>query len=178
MEKVKSSVDLVAFQKRLNANLEDAASHGGDSSLLGFRLGGKQYVIDLQDLREVEGVPSPEQIVGISLAKDWVLGISNFKGYIYTLVDFQKFLTGIPTTQSIGARVLVVHQKYLLQMAIVVPEIIGLIAKSDLEEKEVYKNEKDPWRTGKYVSKDGSVWELLSIKELTEAREMMDIELV
>lgn len=178
MEKVKSNVDLVAFQKRLNANLEDAASHGEDSSLLGFRLGDKQYIIDLQDLREVEGVPAPEQIVHISLTKDWILGISNFKGYIYTLVDFQKFLTGVATTQSIGARVLVVHQKYLLQMAIVVPEVIGLISKSDLEEKETYKSEKEPWRVGCYKSKDGRIWELLSVKELTESREMMDIELV
>lgn len=176
MQKAKSNVDLVAFQQRLNANLEDAAAQGEVSSLLAFRVGPKQFVIDLHDLKEVDGVPNVEAIQQIALTKHWVMGISNFKGYIYTLVDFQLFLTGVPTTLSLAARALVVHPKYLLQMALVVPEIIGLMPKADLEFKRQSQNEQG-WFSGVYTSSDGQEWEFLNLKSFVESRDMLDIEL-
>lgn len=177
MQKIKSNVDLVSFQQRLNANLEDAAAQDDVSSLLGFRVGDKQFIIDLQDLKEVDGVPGAEAIQQLALAKHWVLGISNFKGYIYTLVDLQLFLTGVPTTLSLSARSLVIHPKHLLQMALVVPEIIGLVARSDLEFKRQSQSQEE-WFSGVYASSDGREWEFLNLKNFVESRDMLDIELM
>lgn len=176
MEKQKSSIDLVDFQKRLNANLEDAARQGEVSSLLGFKTAGRNFLIDLGDLREVDSVPVPEQIQRLALVKPWVLGISNFKGYIYTLVDLQLFLGRGSTSQSMSARALLVHQRFLAQAAIVVPEISGLVSKVEMQQVSGWKSA-EPWVVSGFKSVDGEIWELVDLQALSESREMMDIEL-
>ncbi len=175
METKKKSIDLVVFQQRLNESMGKIDELENYSSLLAFKVGSTNYLLNLQDLKEVEGVPPPDSIVSIALTKNWVLGVVNYKGYVYTLVDLQKFLGGEATVQSMDARSLVLNNRFLLQCALVVPEIYGLVSINDLE--EVAHKGSNAWSTKTYKTKDQKVWEFLDIKALTESRELLDVEL-
>ncbi len=174
----KTTVDLVDFQERLNKNLEEADKLGAGASLIGFHSAGRNWLLDLSDLREIEGVPSAERIQRIDLAKGWVLGVANFKGYIYTLVDLQMFLGESTASQlTLNARALLMHQKFLIQAALVVPEVSGLMSAEEM--KPLGPGEwkpSIPWASAGLRDAEGTLWEVLDLAALASAREMLDVE--
>lgn len=173
----KQALDLVQFQNRLNSDLEDANQQGELSSLIGFRALGRNWLVELGDLREIDGVPGGEKVQKVSITKPWVLGIANFKGYIYTLVDFQMFLGGEPTAQGLNARVLLLHQKFIVQTALVVPEVSGLVIKGELTPAQPEGGALgSKWSVGAYRGRDGTIWEMLDLLALSESSELMNIE--
>lgn len=173
----KQSVDLVEFQKRLNSDLEDANLQGELSSLIGFKAQGRNWLIELGDLREIDGVPGVEKIQRVAITKPWVMGISNFKGYIYTLVDFQMFLGGEASALGINSRSLLLNQKFIIQTALVVPDVSGLVIKNDLKPCDPQGGAfGSPWSVAAYEGRDGVVWEMLDLFALSESETMLNIE--
>lgn len=173
----KTTLDLVQFQQRLNSDLEDANQKGELSSLIGFRANGRNWLMELGDLREIDGVPPGERVQKVSITKPWVLGIANFKGYIYTLVDFQMFLGGDQAALGLNARALLLNQKFIIQSALVVPEVSGLVIKGELTQVQPEGGKfSSQWSVAAYQGKDGTVWEMLDLLALSESPEMMNIE--
>ena len=174
MEKTRQqSVDLVDFQRRLNASLESMQSLGELSSLLGFSSAGKLWLVNLDDLHEIDALPLPEKTQRLGLAKPWVLGISNFKGNIYTLVDFQMFLGQNVTSAGLSSRTLLLHPKHQIQMALIVGEVAGLIPANEVKR---FKTGGDwSWVTGEYKSSDGRVWNMIDVSALSSGEEMLNI---
>lgn len=168
-----STVDLVDFQTRLNASLDKMHSLGDLSSLLGFVSAGKYWLINLADLREIDSVPMQEKVQRLALAKSWVLGISNFKGNIYTLVDFQMFLGQALTSGGMNARSLLVDSRYQVQMALVVGEVSGLVSAGDV--KKVRGGGEWGWVEGQYETVDGKLWNMIDVGLLAADREMINI---
>lgn len=121
-----TKVDLVDFQKRLISNLEAAKADNQTDSMVGFSAGGENWLIYLKDLKEVESVPAQSSIRKILLTKPWVSGISNFRGTIYTLLDFQKFLGFSSTSLDLNARVILLSNRLNSQAGFVVPEVLGI----------------------------------------------------
>ena len=178
MEIKKSSVDLVEFQKRLNSNLDAQIASDDTAILVGFNSAGKNWLINLDSLREVEGVPPGNRMQKISLAKQFVLGIANFKGNIYTLVDLQLFLGDKkPTLLSINARALLFHPKFEISTALIVSELSGLISIKDLIKVDGL-TPSNKWVTAAYKTADGSFWELIDINLLSASDELIEIESV
>lgn len=174
----KNQVNLVEFQKRLNLDLEDANQKGELSSLIGFKAHGRHWLIELGDLREIDGVPQADGIRRVAITKPWVMGISNFKGYIYTLVDFQMFLGGEHSALGINARALLLNQKFLIQTALIVPDVMGLVIKNDLKPSEPQGGSfGSPWSVAAYEGRDGIIWEMLNLLALSESDEMLNIEI-
>lgn len=179
VEKKKTAIitDLVEFQKRLNANLDAADKSNELTSMLGFVSAGKHWLINLGDLREVEAVPPKNLLPQIQLAKPWVLGVANFKGYIYTMIDLQLFLGGDITTLSMNSRSLLLGHRFLVQPALVVPEIIGLVGTVTLSEMPMDSvSDRSKWTKRIFKTPDGVVWEELDLLMLTESRDMLDVE--
>lgn len=169
-----STVDLVDFQNRLNENLEKMLHSTGDlSSLLGFVSAEKNWLINLADLHEIDSVPVQEKIQHLALAKSWVLGISNFKGNIYTLVDFQMFLGQGLTSSGMNARSLLVHGRHRVQTALVVGEVSGLISNQEI--RRVKTGGEWGWVEGQYHSSDGKFWNMIDVGLLAADREMINI---
>ena len=172
-----TNVDLVLFQKRLNKNLEESSIETEASSLIGFASGNKNWLVALDMLREVEGVPPSERIQHIALAKPFVMGIANFKGLIYTLIDWQSFLGGGYSQISLNARALLFHTKLETAAALIVSEVTGIVSRAEVEElPDGQWTASTPWSSGGYKTKDGRVWELLNLEQLANAKEILDIE--
>lgn len=173
----KIKVDLVDFQQRLNKNLDEADQAKSGASLIGFTSAGRNWLLDLSDLREIEGVPTADRIQRIDLTKNWVLGIANFKGYIYTLIDMQMFLGKEASSLTMNARALLMHPKFLIQAALVVPDVAGLMSEEELVplSKEEWKPDVS-WVSSGMRDQKGQVWELLDLGALASAREMLDVE--
>ena len=173
-----TKVDLVAFQKRLNLNLENATADSESSSLVGFVSGGRNWLVALDCLREIESVPVSEKIHQIALSKPFVLGIANFKGFIYTLVDWQFFIGMGYAQLSQNARALLFHTRLETTTALIVSEVTGIISRKDVEEIDPaeFKGNKR-WGSG-LKSKDGKIWELINLEKLATDKEMLEIEAV
>jgi twitching motility protein PilI len=174
MEKAQQqSIDLVEFQQRLNKSLASLQTLGAQSSLLGFVCGGRNWLVKLSDLHEIESVPLAEKTQRLALARGWVMGISNFKGSIYTLVDFQQFLGQQATQTGLNARALLIHPKHHIQAALIVGEVVGLMAV--VEMKETDREPGWPWVERQYEYTDGTMWSMLDIGALAVAESMLNI---
>lgn len=174
MQKARStSIDLVEFQIRLNASLDSHHDLGELSSLLGFVSAGKNWLLNLADLHEIESLPAQEKTQRLALAKNWVLGISNFKGNIYTLVDFQMFLGQAVTPGGLNARSLLLHGRHQVQTALIVGEVAGLISTNEI--KKVKDGSDLPWVSGQFQSADGKFWNMIDVGALASNAEMLNI---
>lgn len=174
----KSTVDLVDFQNRLNENLEAMHSLGDLSSLLGFVSAGRNWLIHLADLHEIDSVPVHEKTQRLALAKAWVWGISNFKGNIYTLVDFQMFMGQALTPGGMNARSLLLHPRHQVQTALIVGEVSGLISTAEI--RKVKSGGEWNWVEGQYESagsgaNDKKLWNMINVALLTADNEMINI---
>jgi twitching motility protein PilI len=167
------SLDLVDFQRRLNASLDSHHDLGELSSLLGFVSAGENWLLNLADLHEIESVPLPEKTQHLALARSWVLGISNFKGNIYTLVDFQMFLGKAVTPTGLNARSLLIHGRHQIQTALVVGEVSGLISTNEI--KKVKSGSAFAWVSGQFQSADGKFWNMIDVGALASDAQMLNI---
>lgn len=175
-KKQQTKIDLVEFQLRLNESLDAMHSLGDLSSLLGFVSAGKKWLINLADLHEIGSVPSQEKTQRLALAKTWVWGISNFKGNIYTLVDFQMFLGQTVTPGGMNARSLLLHSKHHVQTALIVGEVSGLISTAEIRRVKAGGDWK--WVEGQYESTDNTdtkLWNMIDVSLLTSDKEMINI---
>ena len=172
-ENTARSIDLVDFQRRLNANLESSESTKDKASLLGFASAGRHWLIGLDDLHEIESVPTPEKIQRVALAKPWAMGIANFKGNIYTLVDFQMFLGQAATTAGLNARALLIHARHQIQTGLVVGEVEGLVDISGMRAAEGAAPE--AWVSARWMQADGKIWNVIDAAALAASEAMLNI---
>ena len=167
------SIDLVGFQERLNKSLESLQHFNENSSLLGFTSGGRNWLMKLGDLHEIESVPIQEKIQKLALAKNWVMGIANYKGNIFTLVDFQLFLGQAATQTGLNARSLLLHPRHQVQSALIVGEVAGLLESAEL--KKIKDGGDRPWVSSQFQSVDGKIWNMVDVASLAVDQEMMNI---
>ena len=64
---------------------------------LGLLIGTQRWLVDLEQAGEI--VPVPATIVPVPLTRDWLLGLVNVRGALYTVVDLYRFV-GAPATES------------------------------------------------------------------------------
>lgn len=167
------SIDLVGFQKRLNESLESLQNFNENSSLLGFSSAGKNWLMRLGDLHEIESVPVQEKIQKLALAKNWVMGIANYKGNIFTLVDFQLFLGQAATQTGLNARSLLLHPRHQVQSALIVGEVAGLLEAANL--KKIRDGGDKAWVSAQFKSTDDRIWNMVDVGSLAMDQEMMNI---
>lgn len=173
MRSAKGTVDLVAFQLRLNESLDSIPAAGAGAAFIGFHCAGRNWLARLDDLREIESLPTPEKLFKLPLAKDWVSGLASFKGAIQTVVDFQRFLGGAPTQEGLSARALLIHPRHGIQAALVVGEVAGLLSSESLVASA--PEEACPWIHAWHRSPDGKVWALIDMGKLAASEDMMNI---
>ena len=127
---------------------------------VGFRVCDTHYLAPVSSVPEI--IKMPEIVISVPAVKQWLYGLSNVRGSLLALVDFQLFLCERTTSISPTTRVLVIEHEDL-RTGLIVPEASGLIY---LEEGQL----QDAPVTGglQTVELEGREWKLFDMQWLVD----------
>lgn len=158
---------LRSFQEKLNQSL---LSDTTDTLLIGFFLSNTRWFIDLSHLKETSYIKA---ISKIGLVKPWILGITNIKGHIYTVVDMKKVIFDKQIDINQQNVVSIINDKYGLSLALLWEQSIGLINKEKLTKINLKKNPKFSLQA--YQDEDSLIWCELDVTTLLTSDEITNI---
>ncbi len=100
----------------------EAAQHPDAGSGLALRLGSQYLLFSLEEASEIIPLPRITPVPGV---KPWLLGITNLRGTVISVVDLKAFLSGRSTATSLRNRVVVVRADEW-GYGLLVDEVIGM----------------------------------------------------
>lgn len=115
---------LEAFQARLAERLKEASATPDLAARLGLMIGEQRWLVDLSEAGEI--VPVPDAVAPVPLTRDWLLGLVNLRGALYTVVDLQRFAQLGTTSTGKEARLLALAGRLNFNAAILVTRMLGL----------------------------------------------------
>lgn len=116
-------VSLKQFQQDLSARLQNTAAHTALANRLGVRVGAQNWLVNLSEISEVIA-PLPR--VRVPHAQPWLLGVSNIRGKIYSVVDLSAFSGQPAVIPGADNRLLLVHGQFSVNAALLVNQTLGL----------------------------------------------------
>lgn len=93
-------------------------SHG-----LAFQLGNHKYIIPIADVSEVLAV---DAITSIPRSPTWLVGISNVRGNLITLLDIHEFVFGEPMQDKYDTRRMLLIKQESHYYGLIIDSIIGM----------------------------------------------------
>ncbi len=108
-----------AHQVGLNQQESDVSfSHG-----LAFQLGDHKYIIPIADVSEVLAV---EALTTIPRSPTWLVGISNVRGNLITLLDIHEFVFGVPMQEKYNSKRMLLVKQETHHYGLIIDSIIGM----------------------------------------------------
>ena len=166
--------NLREFQLRLAERLRDPSKLRALASMLGFQIADENWFVPLADVAEVIQVPS---FVPVPQTKAWFEGIASVRGKLYALADFSAFHGGVPITQGMERRVVLINQRLLEASGIIVSRTLGL-RNPDSFTREEGLDPSRPWVKGRYRDSNGAIWLELDIAVLAKNAAFLDVAIV
>lgn len=152
------------FQARLADKIKAAEGVTGATSKLGFVAGGRQWLLELDQINEVVTVP---QLAQVPWAQPWFAGVASVRGMIYGCVDLAAFAgLGAPLPPG-EARVLLAHPRFGINAALRIERALGLRPIQTLQAEPVETGEPD-WVTARWRDAAGELWSELSVQRLVQ----------
>lgn len=148
------------YQRTLSARLVNPAA-GQSASKLGVQAGDSRWLVDLADTSEV--IPAP-MVYPVPLTRAWFLGVTNIRGNLYSVVDFQAFIDGVATTVTENSRLLLIADKYRIYCGLLVDRVLGLYRSEQLQVDE--SKGASPWATGQFIDQQTQSWKQLGVHQL------------
>jgi twitching motility protein PilI len=167
------STQLKDFQSRLNERLREAGTTPDLAARLGLMIGGQRWLVDLSEAGEI--VPVPDTIAPVPLTRDWLLGLVNLRGALYTVIDLQRFAHLGRTEVSKESRLLALAARLEFNAAILVTRMLGLrnVASMRIEESSPSPEEggfgpsgRPDWVGRTLIDADGHRWHELDLARL------------
>lgn len=154
------------FQEAILLKLKEATEQGAteSTSRLGVTSGSKNYLINLNEVKEVLPLP-PLQTV--PLTKPWFLGVANVRGNLYNISDLAQFMGMPPTHKSASNRILLLSTESTTQVALVIESLIGL---RNIETMQLQKHDKANLTFSKqsYLDSDNNEWFELDVESIVQ----------
>ena len=112
----------------------DTSSQVDTAARLGLMIGDQRWLVDLSEAGEI--VPVPDTIAPVPLTRDWLLGLVNLRGALYTVIDLQCYAQLGRTEVSKESRLLALAARLEFNAAILVTRMLGLrnVASMRIEE--------------------------------------------
>lgn len=99
--------------------------------LVVFKLTNETYGIATQFVREVQPL---EAISPVPCTPDFVMGVINIRGAIYSVIDIRQFL-GVPRSKSAGEKKVILVNAARLEVGILADDVLGEISIPQAEMK-------------------------------------------
>lgn len=141
------------FQSQLTRRLQTASQQPANRSRLGFKLAGQNWLVNLEDINEVLPVPA---ILTVPGAKRWFRGVANIRGNLYAVSDLADFLFGKPAAESSHNRLLLAHNRFGVNAALLVDQTLGLKHLVHLTPGK--KGNEQPFAAQSFQDGDGLSW--------------------
>lgn len=156
----------------------------GSAARLGLAVGNDRLLVDLSEAGEI--VPLPSMILPVPLTRDWMLGVTNLRGSLYTVVDLRRFALGQFTEAGKEARVLALADALEFNVTLVVSKMLGLRNTASMKPVALDKladvpassfvgNTDRNWLGQVHVDADGQYWRELSLSRLAQDRDFLMI---
>ena len=146
-----------------------------DKQFILFSIEGTQFAIPLSNAIEVGHRPD---ITPLPNLPKWVLGISNIRGEIISLINFKAFL-GIPSSGTKGEQGFIIIYNQEIKVGIIVDRIMGILS-IDRSDGEIQSN---PYRKGEIANyiqgtavSGKNVTNILDIDRLLSSPRMTDFK--
>lgn len=160
--------DLRAFQERLTHRLTHFDGHQASAARLGFRAGGRSWLVDLDSIEEVLPVPPMDTV---PLTQRWYAGVANVRGSLYSVVDLGAFMDqpGVELTRA--SRILLLKSTLIGGSALLIDGIAGLRNPASYQ---VQEHDGISWISGLLLDEDRTPWYELDVKALTRERAFLE----
>jgi twitching motility protein PilI len=149
------------FQQDLVERLKGAADQTSSGTRLGVQAGGVNLLLRLDEAGEVLPVPA---VTSVPLTKPWFLGLANIRGNLHGVIDFALFMGGDQTPRSADARIMLVADRYKVNVALLISRMTGLRNVQQLTQET--NAAAMPWIAASYRDGDGLLWQELAAGEL------------
>ena len=145
---------------------------------LGLLIGTQRWLVDLEQAGEI--VPVPATIVPVPLTRDWLLGLVNVRGALYTVVDLYRFV-GAPATESgKDARLLALSARLNFNASILVTRMLGLRNIAAMQPDDSGSSPQDlraqplpPWVGPARIDAEGHRWFELDMTRLVSGPDFL-----
>jgi len=168
---VAKKFNLREFQTALSQQLQAAATRDTAGSRLGFRVGGANWLVNLQDTEEV--IPPPP-IVRVPGARRWFRGVANIRGNLYAVSDFADFMGQGVTPEHSDCRLLIPHHEFGVNAALLVHSTLGLRNISRFQPSEAPAAH--PWIARHYTDDNGVTWADMDFGQLLGTPDFLKVE--
>lgn len=169
--------NLREFQESILLKLKDATQSTSteSTSRLGVVVGSKNFLLNLNDIKEVLPVPP---VMHVPLTKPWFLGVANIRGVLYNISDFAQFIGMAPTHKSSNNRIILLSTEETSQVALLVGSLVGLrnIDSMVIEPDATGKKHQDHanyFSDQVYLDKDGNEWLQFDVTALVLDKEFI-----
>ena len=151
-QRLSLDTSLSEFQRQLDA----AIAHPDISTdaFVGMVVDDQRWLLDLSMLSETS-VPPPVSRTG--RAPPWVVGITSFRGQVHTVMDMRYVLRKESTLAVSQAWATPIHDRWGGSVALLWPQMAGLLGKLELEEQPL-PTPVPRWARSAWKDAQGQVW--------------------
>ena len=161
------------FQTQLAEKLKLAQGSNEVSSKLGFTAGGKNWLVDLDQVNEVVTVAG---LTEAPWAHPWFVGVASVRGALYGCTDLATFL-GLAEPMPAGeSRLLLAHPRFGVNAALRIERALGLRALSDLV-PEPLPDAAAVWEVSHWRGADDQIWIEISMQKLVALPGFLEVGL-
>lgn len=161
------------FQTQLAEKLKLAQVSNEVTAKLGFVAGGKNWLVDLDQVNEVVTVPG---LTEAPWARPWFVGVASVRGALYGCTDLAAFL-GLAEPMPAGeSRLLLVHPSFGVNAALRIEQALGLRALAELK-PEPTPPTAAAWEISRWRGADDQDWVEISMRNLVAMPTFLEVGL-
>lgn len=164
-------VNLAEYQKTIAARIQQSVSAPVSGAKLGLEFGGGKYLVDVEEFSEV--IPDLE-VTPVPFTRRWFMGIADIRGLIHGVVDMGAFVRPDNPRHEPGKHYVVSGPQFALRTALLVRRVLGL---RRIDEWRPLRTPPggESWIKGRFVDEQDETWQEISLKELLESPEFLQI---
>lgn len=151
---------LTDFQTALTLSLR--GSQAADSLFVAITLDEDRWLIDLSAIQEASVPPRIAHSLG---APEWVLGIGNFKGKVWSVLDMRAILHGKKTFNPRWGWVTLLRPHNAHEVALLWSEIVEIAPQSQYAKSQSHPV-MHPWSKAVWTDKRGQTWNEFNVENL------------